>query len=1330
MNKEFFTSSLSKCFNQTNRKNQNSIESRLWNYYQSIEANPIAIQYSYLNESESQDGKKSVYLMIVYKSTPFVTAKLRRIFYLLHIIVKISLHFHPSEKEEMYYIEINDIEQVLLSKLISNIQSSYIKILNIINDYKLFFTDINTKYLLKWGEEYSEFIQWLLTKGYVWEGTYYLSSAEKTEFRLGNIPDDRVIDWIKALPNNPSPGRYCLETQDSSLIGEGNIFYFAFVNQGYRLLLSGSLSQAARNSALNDIPILKRNLHKFIAEENIQYNSGLGRTVRMMFNYMPKELLFLIPEHLYRQIFSSLMEHSLRTEIHSSFVLLNHGLVLFITFVPEKKWSEEKWKQVYFLIQKEIPNCSLKDYEVYRDKIFEGFLIVRNPNIDESKLPELASQIEYLFMDWMDQLKLCWEKKFNENFDDLNVGYWEDYKATHSPEKAIQDLELVKNLGDDRVIIDVTQLRNDTTVIHAVTKNLEFSLSLWVTALTSLSLSPISQRVYRFMFGGEQYAKSEFFFDYMEDKDNLYNRLQEAISLTLKGALPCDTLSGVLPKSNLDANGLFFLKSVRDYCIQGNSSFHVADFNDTLVKYPEFCSIAWEYFQKKFQNGKPASEKELKEISDKAKTIKEDEVLSSFRTTVLSILRTNFFGLGSKDKLHNKIGVYRNSVAYKIDSSIPISLPLPRPYREIFVYASNFQGIHLRGGTVARGGLRFSDRPSDYRTEILSLMKTQMVKNTLIVPVGSKGGFVITNNLYRAENILPIDVYKSYISSLLSLTDNRTHEKILPFAEPNGPFAYDEIDPYLVVAADKGTASFSDVANSISQDNRFWLDDAFASGGSMGYSHKDLGITAKGALVNADRLFRYLGVDFRAESITVVGIGDMGGDVFGNGLLESKYFKLVAAFNHKHIFLDPNPDPEKSYQERLRLFRDKNSGWDFYNKELLSQGGGIFDKTEKAILLSSEIQKVLGLEESTLSGEALIKAILKAPVDMLYNGGIGTYVKSESEENTKVGDPTNNEYRINGNELRAKVVSEGGNLGLTQLGRIEYAIKGGNIYTDALDNSGGVDLSDHEVNLKIFFNYLKERGTINSLEDRNKILKDVTEEVVNSVLLNNALQSLVINIDHYETEKNGWDDFIKTSFFLVRNGTLHPSTEKIPPTLHDWDEWKKVSKNIPKPALCVLLAYTKMYLYSNSMEVGVFQPENYQELYLHYFPKLVKNNYKDSLFAHPLKKEILTTQVVNYYVNFLGINGILLLAADSQNKIGRFKEIFDNLYELKIPFLMDELTKIRDKSLEKELVEFVFSIREKIKQKWSIDTSSEKIFKSKFYTQLSSDSKGILERLL
>lgn len=1329
MNKEYFTTAFTKSFNHTVKENQEQLEKRLWDYYQSVEVDPIKIKHSTLSPEESEDGKKATYLIIVYKSTPFVTAKLRRIFYLLHISVKNSLHFHPSEKEEMYYIEIQETEEKLLAKLVSNIESSYLKIQKIILDYKTLMKNTTNEYLHKWGEEYAEFIKWLLTKGYIWEGTYYHSQSENTEYKLGFFADDGVVEWFKSLPESTTPNRYSLETQDSSFIGEGNIFYFAFIHKGERLLLSGSLSHAARTSALNDIPILKRNLYKFIEEEKIQYDSGLGRTVRMMFNYMPKELLFLIPENLYSQIFSSLMEHSLRNTIHSSHVVLSDDLVLFITFVPETKWSEEKWKQVYFLIKKEIFDCSLKDYEVYRDKIFEGFLVVRSSNIDFSRLQSLSLQIEYIFMDWMDQVKTLWERSFSESFESIKLEYWQDYKATHSPEKAILDLELVKKLGTEGVIVDVSRLREDTTVIHAITKDLKYSLSLWVTVLTSLSLSPISQRVYRFKFAGEQYAKSEFFFHSIEDIDNLYARLREAIYLTLQGVLPCDSLSGVIMKTDLDSNGLFFLKAMRDYCIQGNPSFHVSDFNEILNSYPEFCSVVWEYFVEKFQNGKVLSESKLKEISDKAKTIKEDEVLSSVRTTVLSILRTNFFGLGSKDILDNKIGVYRGYVAYKIDSSVPISLPLPRPFREIFVYSANFQGIHLRGGTVARGGLRYSDRPSDYRTEILSLMKTQMVKNTLIVPVGSKGGFVITNNQYRADDLKPIDVYKAYIRSLLSLTDNRTHDKVIPYAEVNGPFSYDDLDPYLVVAADKGTASFSDVANSISKEYKFWLDDAFASGGSMGYSHKELGITAKGALVNADRLFRYIGVDFRKESVSVVGIGDMGGDVFGNGLLESKYFKLVAAFNHKHIFLDPNPDPQISYEERKRLFQNTNSGWDFYDKALISQGGGVFDKTEKSIPISPEVKKVLDIQEDTLSGEALIRAILKAPVDMFYNGGIGTYVKSESEENSKVGDPTNNEYRINGNEIRAKVVSEGGNLGLTQLGRIEYAMNGGNIYTDALDNSGGVDLSDHEVNLKIFFNYLLEKGVIKSLDERNTILKDITEDVVDSVLLNNALQSLVINVDYYETEVDGWDNFIQTSFFLTKNGTLHPPTEKIPRTLNDWEEWKSKSKQIPKPALCVLLGYTKMYLYSNSIEISLFKPEDYSELYLKYFPNHLRETYKESLLHHPLKAEILTTQAVNYFVNFLGINSLQLLSNSSMDNMERFKEIFDDLYNLKTPYLLDELAKLRDKYFEKNLVEFLFSIRQKIKQKWSIDTSSEKIFKSEFYNKISQDSKKVLENI-
>jgi glutamate dehydrogenase len=421
-------------------------------------------------------------------------------------------------------------------------------------------------------------------------------------------------------------------------------------------------------------------------------------------------------------------------------------------------------------------------------------------------------------------------------------------------------------------------------------------------------------------------------------------------------------------------------------------------------------------------------------------------------------------------------------------------LPLPRPLFEVFVYSAEVEGIHLRGGTVARGGLRWSDRHEDFRTEVLGLMKAQMVKNSVIVPVGSKGGFVVKGNIPEdrdAKLKQGIECYKNFLRGILDVTDNIVNNKIVP---PKNVVRRDSDDPYLVVAADKGTATFSDIANAISKEYNFWLDDAFASGGSVGYDHKKMGITAKGGWISVQRHFREMGVDTQSQDFTCVGIGDMAGDVFGNGMLLSEHIRLVAAFNHMHIFLDPSPDAAKSFKERDRLFKLPRSTWEDYDKKLISKGGGIFKRSEKTIKLTPEIKQILDIKENELAPDELIRAILRSPVDLIWNGGIGTYVKAESETNRDVGDKNNDNLRINGTELRCKVIGEGGNLGFTQLGRIEYAQKGGRINTDAIDNSAGVDCSDHEVNIKIALAAAVQKKKL-SLVQRDKLLEKMTDDV-------------------------------------------------------------------------------------------------------------------------------------------------------------------------------------------------------------------------------------------
>jgi len=619
-------------------------------------------------------------------------------------------------------------------------------------------------------------------------------------------------------------------------------------------------------------------------------------------------------------------------------------------------------------------------------------------------------------------------------------------------------------------------------------------------------------------------------------------------------------------------------------------------------------------------------------------SIDEDKILFSFYEAIKGTLRTNFYQRTEDGQLHE-------CMSFKLDSAKMPHLPKPVPFREIWVFSSAVEGIHLRGGKVARGGLRWSDRKEDFRTEVLGLMKAQNVKNTIIVPVGAKGGFVVKHlpkNGSRDEVMAEVvRCYKIYINALLDITDNLDQNRVIPAA---GLIRYDEDDPYLVVAADKGTATFSDTANAIAVERGFWLGDAFASGGSVGYDHKAIAITARGAWEGVKRHFREMGRDTQKEPFSVVGIGDMSGDVFGNGMLLSPQIQLKAAFNHIHIFLDPEPDIKTSFKERKRLFNLPRSGWDDYAPHLISKGGGVFSRFEKSIPLSKEVRDWLGIEDKQLAPNDLIRILLKAEVDLLWNGGIGTYVKASGESNAEVGDSQNNWLRINGDELRCKVVSEGGNLGFTQLGRIEYARAGGRLNTDFIDNSAGVDCSDHEVNIKILLNQVIRAGELTE-NDRNVLLASMTDEVSELVLRNNYQQTQTISMMETLTgaRLGAKQHFIS---ILESEGILDRDLEKLPSD-EELTRRRNAGLGMYRPELSVLLSYSKIMLYRQLLDSDVPEDPWLSQELQRYFPKPLREKYSAYMDGHRLKREIIANQITNSLVNRMGASFALRMHEDT-----------------------------------------------------------------------------------
>jgi glutamate dehydrogenase len=713
---------------------------------------------------------------------------------------------------------------------------------------------------------------------------------------------------------------------------------------------------------------------------------------------------------------------------------------------------------------------------------------------------------------------------------------------------------------------------------------------------------------------------------------------EDAFARVFRGEVENDDFNRLVLLAGLSAEEIVVLRAYAKYLKQIGFAQSQATITATLAANPRIARMLVGLYRLRFDPtgrddaGATAQVNGLEKALDKVSNLNEDRVLRQLLALVQATLRTNFWRTGTGHS--GAPGARRSFLSFKFESAKVPGLPKPVPLYEIFVYSPRFEGIHLRGGKVARGGLRWSDRPDDFRTEVLGLVKAQMVKNTVIVPVGSKGGFVLKKappatdrEAFMKEGIA---CYQDYLRGLLDLTDNLVGGKAVP---PPQVVRQDGDDPYLVVAADKGTATFSDYANAVSVEYGHWLGDAFASGGSMGYDHKAMGITARGAWESVKRHFREMGLNTQTTDFTVVGVGDMSGDVFGNGMLLSQHIRLLAAFDHRHIFIDPDPDAVRTFAERERLFKLPRSSWADYDTSLISAGGGVWARSEKSVPLSAQARAALGIAAESLTPQELVTAILKAPADLLYNGGIGTYVKASTETHADVGDRANDPVRINGNELRAKVVAEGGNLGFTQRGRIEAALAGVRINTDAIDNSAGVDTSDHEVNIKILLNIAVADGEMTE-KQRNALLPQMTDDVAALVLRDNYFQTQALSIGGRLATRQ-LDEQGRFMRFLEKQGQLHRGIEFLP-TDDEIAERKLKGLGLTSPEQAVLLAYSKMWL--NDELIASDLPEDpWVALTLErYFPSRLKEKFAAYIPRHPLKREIIVTHVLNSMINRVG----------------------------------------------------------------------------------------------
>ena len=861
---------------------------------------------------------------------------------------------------------------------------------------------------------------------------------------------------------------------------------------------------------------------------------------------------------------------------------------------------------------------------------------------------DLEAQVERIMTTWADEFRNCILERYGSAGYELVRKYLHafpaGYQETNRPERALRDIAGFEKLGPNRrTEIDI--YREDLTDPHSVRATLQqldepLTLSKRVPILENLGFDVISERTFQLTPKLDGEARPVYLHDSELRLTNgggaelLARRanLEDGFLAVWSDAAPNDRFNGLILAAGLNWRQAAVLRAYASYYRQSSAPYSNTYVSQVLNKYANVAAELFAVFDAMFNpaNGLSTGERDAETARigariaselDSIPLLDDDRILRDLLALINATLRTNFY-------LHNDKGA-PETIAFKLRSRDIEWLPEPKPFAEIFVHSPRFEGIHLRAGPIARGGLRWSDRQQDFRTEILSLVKAQQVKNVVIVPQGAKGGFVprklpvANREAIQAEGIA---CYKSFVASLLSLTDNLVKGETVP---PADTIRRDGDDPYLVVAADKGTATFSDIANEISLSRGFWLGDAFASGGSAGYDHKKMGITARGAWEAVKRHFREMNADTQTTPFTVVGIGDMSGDVFGNGMLLSKAIKLVAAFDHRDIFIDPDPDPALSWEERKRLFELPRSSWEDYDRSRLSEGGGVYSRGEKSIKLSTEAQLLLRLKPVVTPNE-LMTAILKAPVDLLWFGGIGTYVRGSGETDLQVGDKANDAVRVAAKDVQAKVIGEGANLGVTQRGRIEFALLGGRINTDAIDNSAGVNTSDVEVNIKIALGAAIAEGKLNT-PARNELLAAMTDEVASAVLRNNYLQPLAISL----AEMDGLSDLgfqQRLMQRLEKQGRLNRVVETLPSD-GALLERQEARQPLTRPELAVLLAYAKIDLEDELIKTTVPADPYLGRALFDYFPPMMRERFAAEIEQHPLRREIIVTSLANDIIN-------------------------------------------------------------------------------------------------
>ncbi|MGN9776828.1 NAD-glutamate dehydrogenase [Micromonospora sp. H33] len=1031
----------------------------------------------------------------------------------------------------------------------------------------------------------------------------------------------------------------------------------------------GLFSTAAYRTSVRELPVVRRKVAEVLDRSGLSQRSHSGKDLLQILETYPRDELFQIKtDDLYHAVIGVLrmagrrqLRVFLRRDAYGRFISC-------LIYLPRDRFTTQNRLRMQDILLRELNGVGVD----YTTRVTESMLarvhfIVRTDptqppgDIDADLLAEELADATRL---WDDDYRLVLERKLGDEqakhlFSRYADAFPEGYKDGHTPYEAMKDLaklELLEEPGQLEMHLFRKQLAPRAGRAADVDESMDvrfkvyrygepMMLSAVLPVLHSLGVKVVDEHPYEV----ERVDGRIWLYDFGLKLPEAHQELAEvrphvenAFAAAWRGEAEVDGFNELVLRGGLTWRQVVVLRAYAKYLRQAGTVFSQDYMESTFIAYPRIAALLVRLFEVRFAPGATSAEQrqqqskelvsEIHAALDDVASLDQDRILRSYLTLIQATLRTSFYQKRAD-------GRPKSYVAVKLDPQAIPDLPAPRPKFEIFVYSPRFEGVHLRFGPVARGGLRWSDRREDFRTEVLGLVKAQMVKNAVIVPVGAKGGFVLKQK--PGDRDEAVVCYKEFVSALLDVTDNIVSGEIVP---PEDVVRHDADDPYMVVAADKGTATFSDIANEISTAHNFWLGDAFASGGSAGYDHKKMGITARGAWESVKRHFRELGHDTQRQDFTVVGVGDMSGDVFGNGMLLSKHIRLVAAFDHRHIFLDPDPDAATSWEERKRLFDLSRSSWEDYNPELISAGGGVHSRTAKSVPITPQVRVVLGLDDDVtqMSPQELMKAILTAPVDLFWNGGIGTYVKASSQTNAEVGDKSNDAIRVNGKDLRCRVVGEGGNLGFTQHGRIEYALAGGRIYTDFIDNAAGVDCSDHEVNIKILLNTAVADEEL-TVAQRDELLAEMTDEVADLVLRDNYDQARAINNAQAQAPSL-LPVHRRMISELERSGALDRALEALPP---DEELAIRNESGLTAPEFAVLLAYVKIALEKEILTEGLPDEEWTTDVLVNYFPTPMRKRFADRMGRHRLRRDIVTTVLVNDAINRGGISFVFRVVEET-----------------------------------------------------------------------------------